>query len=64
MKAWYFSKTIWFNVVMTAVGVATALQGSLPKYAAVLGAIVVVGNVILRVWFTNTAIGTPPPPAV
>ena len=66
-KKWYQSTTVWFNVLVTVIGVATSLQGvaTFDKYAQILGTVVVVGNVILRVWFTNTAIlATPNSPTV
>lgn len=53
MKAWYQSKTVWFNIVMTVVGASAALAGSFPQWAPWLGGVTVVGNVVLRVWFTS-----------
>ena len=58
MTSWYASKTVWFNVVMTIVGISTALGGTFPQYGLILGALTTVGNVILRVWFTSTPIGS------
>lgn len=58
MKAWYASKTIWFNVVLSVLGVAAALQGSFPEWGIWLGAVTTIGNVILRIWFTDKPIGT------
>lgn len=59
---WYQSKTIWFNVLITILGVVASLQGiaTFDKYAQVLGLITVIGNVILRVWFTSTNISSTP----
>jgi hypothetical protein len=57
---WYASKTIWFNILMTIIGIATSLQGvsTFDKYAQVLVVIILVGNVILRTWFTNSSIAS------
>lgn len=57
MKSIWASKTIWFNIIMTLVTVATALQGLFPEWAPILGTILVIGNVILRIWFTEQPIG-------
>lgn len=57
VKKWWHSKTLWLNLLLTAAGVATYLTDVLPeKYA--FGALVVAGivNVILRVWYTETAL--------
>ena len=56
--SWFESKTVWFNVFMTIVGIASALQGMdiFAKYAEVFLIVVTVGNIILRVWFTNSNI--------
>ena len=59
MKNWYESKTLWFNVVMTALDVA-ALAGdmqfggesAMAYFAFIHGA----GNIILRIWFTDMGI--------
>lgn len=58
---WFESKTIWFNIIVTVLGIAASLQSiaTFDKYAQVLGLVTVIGNVILRVWFTNTVIATP-----
>ena len=57
---WYQSKTVWFNVLMTIIGVTTLLQSvaTFDKYAQALVLISAVGNVILRVWFTSTNIAS------
>ena len=64
-KPFWQSKTIWFNIVVTAIGVATSLSSvaTFDKYATVLGLVTVIGNVILRTWFTNSSIATPATPA-
>lgn len=63
-KKWYNSKTVWFNVVMTAIGVttvaATMAKTLAPDAAIAIDAVAVgvagIGNVILRVWFTDMPI--------
>ena len=59
---WWESRTVWFNILMTILGVVASLQGVpvFDKYAQVLGLITVIGNVILRVWFTNSSISSTP----
>lgn len=67
-KKWYESSTVYFNIIVTIIGVATSFQGiaTFDKYAQVLGAVTVVGNIILRVWFTNQPILATPilPPVI
>lgn len=61
------SKTVWFNVVTTLIGIlpiiAAAVKAITPETAILIDAVVTmvvgVGNVILRVWFTNTPIVPP-----
>lgn len=57
---WYESKTVWFNIIVTVLGVVASLQGlsTFDKYAQILGGITVLGNTILRVWFTSAPITT------
>jgi hypothetical protein len=57
---WYRSKTLWFNVVMTVIGISTVLASvpTFDKYAVAIGLVTTIGNVILRVWFTKTNIAT------
>lgn len=56
-KHWLKSKTIWFNAIMTAVGVVVVVEPYLPQQFAALSLIVQgVGNVLLRVWFTTQAL--------
>lgn len=66
-KKWYQSTTVWFNVIVTIVSIATSFQGvaTFDKYAELLTGVVVIGNVILRVWFTSQPILATPtvPPA-
>jgi len=61
-SALFTSKTIWFNVIMTVLGVVAVLQGMtmFVKYAQILILISAVGNVILKVWFNNQAIASAP----
>jgi asparagine N-glycosylation enzyme membrane subunit Stt3 len=67
MKQWYESKTVIFNIVMTivmAVPVIAAAYKAVTPEAAVLidsiaGLITGLGNIMLRVWFTDTPIDTP-----
>lgn len=61
MKSIFQSKTVWFNFIMTVIGIVTAFQGlpTLQVYSPIFAIILVIGNTILRVWFTTTAIGTP-----
>lgn len=56
MKKWYESKTVWFNVILTLVEViALASDLHIGGEAALLYLAFAqgVGNVVLRVWFTN-----------
>ena len=57
-KKWYNSKTIWFNVLVSVLGIITALQGisELESFAVFFATILAVGNVLLRVWFTDSAV--------
>ena len=57
----YQSKIVWFNVIMTVLGVVASLQGMaiFDKYAQVMGLVTVFGNTILRVYFSNSNISTP-----
>ena len=55
-------KTVWLNVIITIIGLATYLQSvaSFDKYAVVLGIILTFGNLILKIWFNDTAIASSP----
>lgn len=59
MKNLLASKTVWFNIIVGIVGVLalpefiSVFPPELLKYAVFVGA---VGNFILRVYFTKTAI--------
>ena len=58
-KVWYKSKTVWFNVITLALGVLGAVLGVVHSQTSVvvLTILVAVGNGVLRIWFTDTAIG-------
>ena len=60
VKKWYQSKTVYFNVIMTVLGVIASLQGDVTfdKYAVLMGLVTVIGNTILRVYFTNSNISS------
>lgn len=61
------SKVLWFNIFMTvllsAPVIATAYKAMEPNQAvfvdSILGLITGLGNVVLRVWFTEMPIDTP-----
>ena len=63
-KKWYESKTVWLNaasVLTTLLGavaqVLPSLQGLIDlKTYLVVGAVVGVANIVLRTYFTSTAI--------
>jgi hypothetical protein len=59
-KPFWQSKTVWLNVVLTLIGIATFL--AVPKndpalsVASIAAAAAGVLNVVLRVWFTDQPI--------
>ena len=53
MKKWYESKTLWFNILATVVLTASYLGNVNPSISAVAVGVAGVGNIILRVWFTE-----------
>lgn len=60
MKKWYASKTLWFNLLAGVVMVASQF-GYLdfepsPMVATIATLVVAIINMILRYWFTNTAL--------
>lgn len=55
-KKWWESKTIWFNVIMTILDIAALQSVSAWLDIQTLALIQTVGNVILRVWFSDTII--------
>lgn len=59
-KNLFYSKTFWFNIVMTIINSASfviAMAGQLPE-SFVVGAVMIqgFGNIVLRIWFTDKAI--------
>lgn len=54
MKKWYTSKTVWFNVITGVVGATALFAGVINPQ--VLSVITGVGNVIIRVFFTDAPI--------
>jgi hypothetical protein len=56
------SKTVWLNVLMTVVSFLTYMQSvvTFDKYAVLIGGILVLGNLILKIWFNTTAIASVP----
>lgn len=61
MKQWYQSKTLWFNAIMTVVMaapvIAAAIEALSPEQAvlidAIAGLVTGLGNIFIRVWFTE-----------
>ncbi len=55
---WYQSRTVWFNVIVTAIALATELSDAqLPvSLLKVYGTVITLGNIILRVFFTSKPI--------
>ena len=62
MKKWYQSKTVWFNVITTVLALATELSNatglSTESMLKIYAAVISVGNIILRVFFTEKPIDT------
>lgn len=67
MKPIYKSKMVWFNVIMLILGAAPIIAAQIkvikPDWIPVVDGVVMmvtgIGNVILRVYFTDTPIDTP-----
>lgn len=62
MTPWYQSKTVIFNAITTVIGVlALVAQSDLITLEVVKVVLIIVGalNVVLRVWFTDSAVTTP-----
>ncbi len=61
-KKWYQSKTVWFNLITLVVFVIAAVLNVVETKAAVIILTVInaIGNGILRIWFTDTAIAKTP----
>ena len=56
MKKWYESKIIWFNVLMTILDILSLVEARALFDPTTMAVIHGAGNIILRVWFTNTKI--------
>ena len=60
MKQWYISKTVWFGIIQTLIGVGLLLADffGAGNFTAQAVTLLIVGalTVVLRVWFTDTAI--------
>jgi hypothetical protein len=63
-KSWYASKAVWLGIILTLSGIVPAIVELLNKTAITPADVVLafggVLGVILRIWFTNTTIATPP----
>ena len=67
MKKVYNSKVVWFNIIMLVVlaapQIASAYKAVSPAQAVLIdtvaGLVTGIGNVVLRVWFTDMPIDTP-----
>ena len=59
MKSWYKSKTIWLNILATAIVIVQAIQGQAWVNPEIQVFILAVLNAIVR-FMTNQPIGTPP----
>jgi antibiotic biosynthesis monooxygenase (ABM) superfamily enzyme len=60
---WYKSKLVWLGVIMTVLGILPLISSLLSQttvapsdFVGLLGGIL---TVILRIWFTDTAVDTP-----
>jgi hypothetical protein len=63
MKAWFESKTVWFNIITGIIAVLalpTVLQVVPTAWMPAIGIVDSIGNWVLRVYFTSTAIETAP----
>jgi len=59
MKNWYLSKTVWLNILASAVAIVQSLQGQPwinPEYQVLILAIL---NAIVRLLTNSAIIGTP-----
>jgi len=59
MKNWYLSKTVWLNILASAVAIIQSLQGQPwinPEYQVLILAIL---NAIVRLLTNSAIIGTP-----
>ena len=55
-KMWWESKTIWFNIVMTLLDIASLAEPLGVFTPQVMAFVHGVGNVILRIWLSDTVI--------
>lgn len=58
MKAWYQSKTVWFQILTLVAGILLAVSGVVESKTAtiILVAAIALINGVLRIYFTDTAI--------
>ncbi len=59
MKSWLSSKTIWFNVIMTVIDIATFLTATYPTNQIIATVSILVhgiGNIVIRYFFTSQPI--------
>lgn len=60
-KPFYFSKTVWLNVITTIIGALTLFPGKVPtEYEPYILLAVGILNVVLRVWFTDSPVTAGP----
>jgi hypothetical protein len=64
MKSFFASKTNWLMIFLTLIGVLTQISTSIsqnphPDVSAILMMVVGVLGIVVRTWFTNTAIDAP-----
>jgi len=64
MKSFFASKTNWLMIFLTLIGVLTLVAGFLsanphPDVSGIIMCIVGILGIIVRTWFTNTAINAP-----
>lgn len=61
-KKWFTSKTVWFNLIAGIVAISTYLMdlGLTAKQLEILGAVVAIGNILLR-FNTSKPIGKSKP---
>jgi hypothetical protein len=58
VKKWFESKTLWFNIITLVLGVTGAVVGIIrsEEWIIILAVVNALGNGILRIWFTESAI--------
>jgi len=56
-KPFYFSKTVWLNIILTLIGALALATDTIPTeykpWAILAGGVL---NVVLRVWFTDSPV--------